>query len=504
MAAELLVGVDLGTTAVKAALFEANGTLLASGDKPYAIQRPQSEWAEQHPAEWLTALAAALEMLAAEAKGREIAALGVCSQVNTHVFVDGAGQPLRPAIIWQDQRCGAIAVELNDRFARSAPDKTDDFSFSASSLPCRADWVRRNEPDVWTATHSILSPKDFVNNRLCRPHAPVTDPITPFDLVNENGAYDADVVALVEGVRERLPVVQPIDAVVGPVLADGFRLIKGAPAVTGTMDAWGSVYGSGLTDHGDAMEVAGTSEILGLFSRERHPSRGVVSFLAVDGLHLHAGPTQAGGAALAWFASLARLSIAETLELAASAERGAGQLIFMPHLLGERAPLWDSDARGAFIGLSSEHTLADLCRAVLEGVAYSARHLLEALEQAGAVVASEVRASGGGAQSDVWCQIKADVFDRPVARLRVRHSGCLGAALMAASGAGLVGSMREAAHRHVQVERVFEPHANRRVYDELYSLYRDLYGVMQPTHAALAALRRSSAMPPTRGAARGR
>ena len=221
---------------------------------------------------------------------------------------------------------------------------------------------------------------------LC-PADPATDPITPFDLVDDDGIYDDDITELVAGVRERLPEVQPIDAIVGTVGGDRFPLIENAAVVTGTMDAWGSVYGSGVTDHGDAMEVAGTSEILGLFSRERHPTPGVVSFLPVDGLHLHAGPTQAGGAALAWFASLARLSVAEAVDLAASAPAGSDGLIFMPHLLGERAPLWDSDVRGAFIGLSSEHTIAQLCRAVLEGVAYSARHLLEALEEAGAVVA---------------------------------------------------------------------------------------------------------------------
>jgi xylulokinase len=131
------------------------------------------------------------------------------------------------------------------------------------------------------------------------------------------------------------------------------------------------------------------------------------------------------------------------------------------------------------------------------GVAYSARHLLEALEEAGGVVPDELRASGGGSQSDLWSQIKADVFDRPVARLRIRHSGCLGAALMAASGAGLVSSVRDAARTNVQIEQVFEPQPHRDIYDELYSLYRDLYRVMRPTHAALAALRRRSAAVPT-------
>jgi xylulokinase len=241
------------------------------------------------------------------------------------------------------------------------------------------------------------------------------------------------------------------------------------------------------------MEVAGTAEILGVLSRERHPTPGVVSFLAVDGLHLHAGPTQAGGAALGWLAAVVGRPIADVIALAADAPPGAGGLLFLPHLLGERAPLWDSDVRGAFIGLGSDHSLAHLARAVLEGVAYSARHLLEELEKAGAVQAEVLNASGGGSQSDLWCRIKADVLDRPIARVRVRHTGCLGAALMAASGAGLAGSVREAAAGAVRIERVFEPSAERGRYDPLYGLYRDLYTALKPTHAVLAGLRKEGA-----------
>jgi xylulokinase len=497
MAAELLIGVDLGTTALKAGVFDEHGAILASAQKTYAIERPLPGWAEQSPQHWMDALADVLAELAPVAGGRTAVAIGICSQVNTHVFVDEKREPLRPAIVWQDQRCGAIANDLNVRFARSSPEKARHFSFTASSMPSRAQWIAREEPDIWAATRYVLAPKDFVTTQLCRPEVPATDPITPFDVVDDEGTYDDDVVALVDGVRERLPQIRPIDAVVGTVVGNRFSLLENALVVTGTMDAWGSVYGSGVTEHGDAMEVAGTSEILGLFSRERHATSGVVSFLAVDGLHLHAGPTQAGGAALAWFASLSRLGVADVVDLAAAAPPGSDGLIFMPHLLGERAPLWDSEVRGAFLGLSSDHTLAHLCRAVLEGVAYSARHLLEALEEAGGVVPDELRASGGGSQSDLWSQIKADVFDRPVARLRIRHSGCLGAALMAASGAGLVSSVRDAARTNVQIEQVFEPQPHRDIYDELYSLYRDLYRVMRPTHAALAALRRRSAAVPT-------
>jgi xylulokinase len=207
-------------------------------------------------------------------------------------------------------------------------------------------------------------------------------------------------------------------------------------------------------------------------------------------LFLHAGPTQAGGAALAWLCDALRLSIEEALALAATAPAGAGGLLFTPHLLGERAPLWDIDVRGTFVGLSSDHTTAHLCRAVLEGVAFSARHLLEALEIGAGTFPLEMRASGGGSQSDLWCQIKANALNTTLARLKIRHSGCVGAALMAASGAGLAASVAEAAEENVQVEREFEPTSDRAIYDELYGVYRGLYEALKPTYAALAAIRR--------------
>jgi xylulokinase len=483
MAPELVVGVDLGTTALKAGLFDLEGNLLAAAEAGYETSRPRPGWAEHDPTAWLTALAGALDALAEQAGGRRAAAVGVCSQVNTHVFVDGAGEPLRPAILWQDQRCAAIAEELN-----AATDGR--YSFAPSFLVPRAEWLVREEPELWERTRFVLSPKDFVTMRLCGGGEASTDPVSSFDVVDGAGDYDATMLALVDGLERRLPALARMDAAVGVVSGAGSALVEGAVVATGAMDAWGNVYGSGLVEHGQAMEVAGTSEILGVLSRETHPTPGVVSFLAVDGPPLHPGPPQAGGAALAWLAAVVEKPIETVLAEAATVAAGAGETIFLPHLLGERAPLWDSDVRGAFLGLGSDHSLAHLCRAVLEGVAYSARHLLEELERAAGLEPDVLRASGGGSQSDLWCQIKADVLARPVARVRVRHSGCLGAALMAAAAAGLVDGLRDAAARAVRVERVFEPGPERELYDGLYAVYRDLYHALKPAHAALADLRR--------------
>jgi xylulokinase len=487
MSAELLVGVDLGTTALKAGLFTLDGRLVDLAEETYPIVRPAPDRAEHDPAVWLRALEHTLGALESRPDGRQVAAIGVCSQVNTHVFVDENGDPLRPAILWQDQRCAEIAAELSAA--------AGDLALAPSFVAPRAEWLRRHEPELWEQTRYVLSPKDFLTMSLCGPGAAASDPVGSFDLVDDTGAYDPRVLALVDGLAGRLPPLGRMDAAIGPVVRQGLPLLEDATVVVGTMDAWGGVYGSGVVEHGQAMEIAGTSEIVGVLSRERHPTPGVVSFLAVDGLHLHAGPTQAGGAALAWFGSLARLSVDEVVSLAGEVDGPA--LLFLPHLLGERAPLWDSEVRGGFVGLGSDHSLAHLCRAVLEGVAFSMRHLLEEIEIAAGVEPAELRASGGGAQSDLWCQIKADVTNRPVLRLQVRQSGCLGAALMAAVGAGFATSLREAAASAVRVDRIFEPTVDRAGYDERYAIYRDLYHALKPAHAALADLRRKPSAVPT-------
>jgi xylulokinase len=489
METELVLGVDLGTTALKAGLFDLTGELVAVAEAAYPIDRPAPDAAEQAPEAWTAAFETVLDRLAAAVPRRRAAAVGICSQVNTHVFVDAAIRPLRPAILWQDQRADAVAAELNATFSERAPAKAAHVSFPASSHVARAEWLSRNEPAVWESTRFVLSPKDYLTASLCAVSRPATDPITPFDLVGESGAYDPDILELVPGLAERLPVIDRLDAPVGVVSSRDLPLIGDATVVVGTMDAWGNVYGSGVVDHGDAMEVAGTSEIIAVLSRESHPTPGVVSFLPVDGHRLHAGPTQAGGAALAWFADTTRRPIAEAIVAAENAPPGSGGVIFLPHLLGERAPLWDGDLRGGFLGLSSDTTYAELVRALLEGVAFSARHLLEEIDRAAGFEAAALVASGGGSQSDLWCQIKADVFGRPIARSTVRHTGCLGAALMAASGARLVSDLRTAASDAVRIDRVFEPRSERALYDELYAVYRGVQQALAPTHAALAGFR---------------
>ena len=488
----LLLGADIGTTTAKAGVFDLDGNQLAFADRGYGIQRPQPDWAEQDPHAWWRAFVEAVEVLAVNVDLSRVRAVGICSQVNTHVFVDADGVELAPAIVWQDQRAAADAAALTAQLAGNGTGSLD--TIDASALVARASWMRRHRSDLWEATRWILSPKDYLNRRLTGRTA--TDIISPIGLVGAGYRYDERIVDLVPGLRERLPplrhITHPLD---GPATNDT-RLPQEAVAVVATMDAWGNLYGSGVVEPGQAMEVAGTSEIIGVLSDRTESTPGVVTFPPIDGAYLHAGPTQAGGDALRWFADVHALDLETALASAAAAPPGSLGLVFLPYLAGERAPLWDADARGIFFGLSSDHSRAHEARAVLEGVAFSARHLLEILETAARLRVDALASSGGGARSDLWCQIKANVLNREIRRLRVLHSGVLGAALMAAAGTGLVGDLRGAAAAAVKVADVFRPEPEHvMLYDHLYRVYRDLYPALQPVYRDLSAFRLAFAQP---------
>jgi len=216
------------------------------------------------------------------------------------------------------------------------------------------------------------------------------------------------------------------------------------------------------------------------------PAPGVIVFPECEGIVLHAGPTQSGGASAEWFAKLLGRSPAGLTELAASADVSRPLPVFLPHLDGERAPLWDITARASFAGLSSVMGAAELARAVLEGVGYSARLLLERLEASACCRPDVIHHSGGGSASDLWCQIRADILGRPLHRTAVRDAGVLGAALMAGTGAGLFTSLHDAARTFVKIDRTFEPNrAERERHERGFAAYQLLYKQLIPVNAAM-------------------
>jgi xylulokinase len=483
MPAETLIGIDIGTTAVKAVLVDLGGRLLAEHAAPYPTARPRPGWVEQDPEDWLRHALAALAAFAEVHDLRGLQGIGLTSQVNTHVFADAALRPVRPAIVWQDARAASEAAALDATVTEAeklawfgAPMPID-----ASHALSRMAWVAAHEPGAWAATAHVLAPKDFLLARLTGVVA--ADPIAAIGLVGADLRYLEPLLARLDGAAGRLaPLADPLDAV-GRVRSG--LPCAGVPVTLGTMDAWAGMFGVGVATPGQAMYLSGTSEVMGLIAPVRVPTPGVIVFPGWRGLVMQAAPTQAGGASLEWLAGLLGRAPAD-LASAATGEIGAASPLFLPHLEGERAPLWDPAARGAFAGLTTRADAGTLTLAVMEGVAFSARLAFEALEASAAIRALLLQAGGGGMQSDRWCRLRADAFGRPLRRMAARHAAALGAAVCAGVGSGAMPSLAGAAAGLVRADATFDPGPGAALAEERFATFRDLYTRLRPINARLA------------------
>lgn len=477
-----LIGIDIGTTAVKAVLVDLDGRRLASYAAGYPTTRSRPGIVEQDPADWLIHVRAALTQFAE--LGRQVVGIGITSHVNSHVFCDEALRPLAPAMVWQDGRAAAEAALLDARISPGAKRAAlgAPIPIDASHALARMAWMAAHEPAIWAQTRAVLSPKDYVIAALTGQVA--ADPIASVGLVGLDLRYAPAIVDLVPRADQVLPQLQdPLD-ITGRIQAGPFT---GVPVVTGTMDAWAAMFGVGVVGHGQAMNLSGTSEVLGLISADRRPEPGVITFPDWRGITLHAGPTQSGGASLDWVGRIIGRTAADLSVMVSGLAVAPDTPLFLPHLAGERAPLWDLDARGVFAGLSAPHGPADMVLAVMEGVAFSARLALEALQRAGDCVPREIRAGGGGTASDIWCQIRADAFGRPLLRMQAQDAGAVGAMVMAGASCGLLPDLATAAARLVLLDRVFDPGPGAGLADRRYTIWRDLYAQMGPINRALAA-----------------
>lgn len=296
-------------------------------------------------------------------------------------------------------------------------------------------------------------------------------------------AYANAVVALVPRASDVLPPLRDPLHVTGSVISEPFR---GIPVATGTMDAWAAMFGLGVSRNAEAMYLSGTSEVLGLISPIRQSEPGIIVFPEWRGITLHAGPTQAGGASLEWLGRLLGADPKALDLLASKVALSSASPLFLPHLEGERAPIWNPSSRGSFVGISSATGPEELAASVMEGVAFSARLALEAVERSGNQRVPLLRHGGGGASSDTWCQIRADTLGRPLARVVANQAGAMGALVMGGVASGVLHDLVTATAELVSVDRIFTPDevaASRA--DDRFALYCDLYEATTPINGAL-------------------
>jgi len=461
------VGIDIGTTSVKAAVVDETGQVVSRFSQSYVTQRRTGGIVEQDPLDWLRLVHQSL----AEMDLEGVVAVGLTSQVNTHVFVAEDGEALLPAIVWQDGRAQSIATELNTHV--STEDKLEwwgaPMPIDASHACSRMAWAAMNEPDIWERTRWVMLPKDYVTFHLTG--LPVTDAVSSIGLVDQNLNYVPEVLELVAGARDR---VAPLNGIMQPVGQIKEGLLKGTPLICGTMDAWAGLVGAGGAQDGTSMYLSGTSEIMGISSQTVVPTSGAIVFPDYDGIRLHAAPTQSGGDAKIWFAECHGLTLDGMTALVARTPASTATPMFLPQLQGERAPLWDADLRAAFLGVSRSTGQGDFARAVYEGVAMAARMGLETLQASAGVKSDVILCGGGGFQSAPWNQTRADILGVELRVLASAEPGVLGAAMMAGVGAGHFAHINEAVGALARYDRAYSPAPNHRARSEdLYALYRD-------------------------------
>jgi xylulokinase len=464
-----LVGVDVGTTGVKAIALSVDGELLGRTEHGYPLSTPRPGWAEQDPADWWRAAEAALAELAVEP-----AAIGLSGQMHGLVALDEHDRVLRPAILWNDQRTAAECREIEERVGKERLlELTGNPALTGFTAP-KLLWLRRHEPETYARIRRILLPKDYVRLRLTGEHA--------IDVADASGTLLFDVGArrwsdaMLEALElpaEWLPRALESPEVSGTTAA-------GAPVAAGAGDQAASAVGVGVLEPGTTAVTIGTSGVVFAPLRAYAPEpagRLHVFCHAVPGRWHAMGVMLSAAGSLQWFRDA--FAPGEPFDLlvveAEAVAPGAEGAVFLPYLSGERTPHADPEARAAFVGLAASHSRGVLVRAVLEGVAYGLRDSLELLAALGERPVS-ARVSGGGARSDLWLRIVASVLGIPLERPLVEEGAAFGAALLAGVAGGAFSDVAHAAEASVSVRDTIDPDpAWSTVYAAGYDRFRALY-----------------------------
>jgi xylulokinase len=498
----LLIGLDIGTTSVKAGIFEATGRQLAVVGQEYRLDHPAPDRAEIDAEAYWTATVAAIRgaLEIAGADPTRVAAMAVSSQGETVVAVDSRGRALAPAIVWLDNRALAEARELADRFGDAAVyDRTGVPSVTPTWTACKLLWWRRHDPALFADARRFLLVEDFILHRLSGrfvTEGGVQSTSLLFDIRNR-GWWDAMLDAVGVG-QERLPELVRPGAVVGtlsPEAASAIGLPSGVRVVAGGMDQGAGAVGVGNVG-GDVVSESTGGALTLQASVDHHggdpTGQTPVYVHSATDRYLYCPVCPTGGMALTWFrdqfggeevaraAREGRAAYDLLTELAAGVEPGAEGLTMLPHLMGAFSPEYEPEARGVFYGFTLRHGRPHFVRAVLEAVAFMLRRNLELLAGAG-VVATQIRSHGGGARSALWNQIKADACGLPVITLEGDDAAVRGDAMIAGVAVGAFPDLAAACSTMVTIRDRYEPDpATRAAYEDAYGRYLRLFDALRP------------------------
>lgn len=469
---------DFGGTSLRAALIDEAGDVFADCARPAPKDVGTAGMSQIDPDQWWTALIELVDELAVAAKTGfdEVVAIAICGVTSTQVFLDRDGKVLRPAFTWRDTR----AQETLDGLLEALPrDHAEHASINAFHPLARLHWMKQHEPEKFAALGSVIEPKDYLNYRLTG--RVVTDTVSSARLASAARSANGRSLLQELGVPDALPSrLEPLQ-IVGTVSANfdsALGRLAGCPVVCMTVDTWAAVVGLGAFRPRVGYNISGTTEVLGVISDFPAYAKGLVTVDWSNGLYQVGGPSQNGADTLSW---LLELSVPDAVD-ANARERALDELLrkprcpqpvlFMPYLQGERTPHWNTRLRGAFLGLERKHGLTDLAWAVLEGIAFLNRLVLEKAEAALGFSVEEIRFGGGASSNPVWCQIKADVCERPIAVGAAAQPGLLGCAIAAWTALERFDTLIEAQQKLVRIARHYTPRiGSRAAYRTLFERY---------------------------------
>ncbi len=496
----ILLGLDIGTGGARAIATDEAGAVIAEASAEYPLLTPRPGWTEQHPEDWWRGACEALGQVAARVRDRgEIAGLGLTGQMHGAVFLDERDEVIRPALLWNDQRteaqCRAITGRVGAERLIAIAGNPALTGFQAPKVL----WLREHEKDFYRRLARLLLPKDYIRYRLTGELATdVSDAAGTLLLDLAARDWSDEILQALEIPRAWLPRVfegpQVTGRLIDEVAAD-LRVPRGLPVVAGGGDNAAAAVGNGVIREGSITSSIGTSGVLFAHSDavRLDPQGRLHTFChAVPGAYHLMAVTLAAGGSMRWLRDTLSGPDGETLDydrLVGEAEQvppGSEGLLFLPYLSGERTPHADPLARGAFVGLTTRHGRGHMVRAVMEGVTFSLRDGLEIMRGMGLDV-SEVRVTGGGARSELWRQMQADVFATPITRMRAEEGPAFGAALLGGVGAGVYPDVAAAVEAAVSTAGTVEPNPEATTaYDQAYEVYRTLYGALKPTFDTLA------------------
>ncbi|KAF3885012.1 MULTISPECIES: xylulokinase [Nostocales] len=483
---DIVVGIDLGTGGVRAIAVDLQGKIITQTTRSYPLCTPQPGWTEQNPSDWVEASLDALFDVTQQLEGHRAIALGLSGQMHGMVPLNGDGKAIRAAILWNDQRTGEAVAEIEATIPRQELiQRTGNPAITGFQLP-KLLWLRSEEPQAYAQLWQILLPKDYLGYVLTG--EPVTEPSDASGvgcLKLANRQWDTDILDALNIDPALFPPVIESTAIAGQLrseIAARVGLPAGLPVVAGGGDNAAAAIGLGISSSNlnrGSLSIGTSGVIFAPCDRPVPDPEGRVHlFCHVDGGYHQLGVTLAAGGSLRWYRDTfaPHLSYTELMEIAERSEPGARGVLFLPHLSGERSPHLDPNTRGAFVNLSLAHTQADITRAVLEGVSFSLREVLEVI---GAIApVHQLLATGGGARSHIWLQILSNVLQTELIAPKAEEGAAYGAAILAMVGVGVYPNLEVAFKILPQDSHVVQPQANL-LYETEFKRYKLLYDALK-------------------------